>query len=184
MSTSSSRAAFVMADLGIYIFGPWIWTLGLRLAQGRQILARTGKRTLVIGETPWVHQILNNFVSKLFSLSYGVTSLEVQAANPQDDLVHAYAHRVVRGTLLFLGIPDGRCTEQQRSAEAALIMVATCWAAIDASTGRIEPSIMPSTMNRPKRSVSWAMWLTVRLRLASASALRAVARSSGPWSES
>jgi hypothetical protein len=112
-------AAFVMADLGIYIFGPWIWTLGLRLAQGRQILARTGKRTLVIGETPWVHQILNNFVSKLFSLSYGVTSLEVQAANPQDDLVHAYAHRVVRGTLLFLGIPDGRCTEQQRSAEAA-----------------------------------------------------------------
>ena len=114
--------ALVMADLGLYIFGPWIWTLGLRWAQGRQVLARTGKRTLVIGETPWVHQILNNFVSKLFSLSYGVTSLEVQAANPQDDLVHTYAHRVVRGTLLFLGIPDGRCTEKQRSAEAAAMM--------------------------------------------------------------
>jgi hypothetical protein len=38
------------------------------------MLARTGKRTLVIGETPWVHQILYNFVGKLFSLSYGVTS--------------------------------------------------------------------------------------------------------------
>jgi hypothetical protein len=112
----------VMADLGIYIFGPWIWTIGLRLAQGRQVLARTGKRTLVIGEAQWIHQILNNFVSKLFALSYGVTSLEVQAANPQDDLVHSYAHRVVRGTLLFLGIPDGRCTEQQRSAEAAALM--------------------------------------------------------------
>lgn len=115
-------AALVMADLGLYIFGPWIWTLGLRIAQGRQVLARTGKRTLVIGEAQWIHQILNNFVSKLFALSYGVTSLEVQAANPQDDLVHSYAHRVVRGTLLFLGIPDGRCTEQQRSAEAAALM--------------------------------------------------------------
>lgn len=114
--------ALAMADLGIYIFGPWLWTIGLRLAQGRQVLARAGKRTLVIGETPWVHQILSNFVSKLFSLSYGVTSLEVQAANPQDDLVHSYAHRIVRGTLLFLGIPDGRCSEQQRSEETAAMM--------------------------------------------------------------
>jgi hypothetical protein len=114
--------ALAMADLGIYIFGPWIWTIGLRLAQGRQLLARAGKRTLVIGETAWVHQILSNFVSKLFSLSYGVTSLEVQAANPQDDLVHSYAHRIVRGTLLFLGIPDGRCSEQQHSEETAALM--------------------------------------------------------------
>lgn len=45
-----------LADLWIYIFGPWIWILGLRLAQGRQLFARTGKRTLLIGETPWVHQ--------------------------------------------------------------------------------------------------------------------------------
>ena len=114
--------ALAIADLGIYIFGPWIWTIGLRLAQGRQVLARTGKRTLVIGETPWVHQILGNFVSKLFSLSYGVASLEVQVADPQDDLVHSYAHRVVRGTLLFLGIPDGRCSELQHSEETAAMM--------------------------------------------------------------
>jgi hypothetical protein len=41
-----------LADIAIYIFGPWLWTLGLRCIQGRQLLARTGKRTLVIGDVP------------------------------------------------------------------------------------------------------------------------------------
>ena len=106
----------------MYIFGPWIWSLGLRLAQDRQLFARTGKRTLVIGETPWVHKVLGNFVSKLFSLSYGVASVDVHGANPKDDLVHCYAHRIVRGSLLYLGIPDGRCSEMQHSQELSTIM--------------------------------------------------------------
>jgi len=114
--------SLALADLGVYIFGPWIWSLGLRLAQGRQLFARIGKRTLVIGETPWVHQVLGNFVSKLFSLSYGVASVDVHGANPQDDLVHCYAHRIVRGSLLYLGIPDGRCSEMQNSQELSTIM--------------------------------------------------------------
>ena len=118
----SLSVSLALADLGIYIFGPWIWSVGLRLAQGRQVFARTGKRTLVIGETPWVQQVLGNFVSKLFSLSYGVASVEVHGANPQDDLVHCYAHRIVRGTLLYLGIPDGRCSEMQNSQELATMM--------------------------------------------------------------
>ncbi|MEH2310146.1 MAG: hypothetical protein V7K18_11815 [Nostoc sp.] len=46
------------------------------------LLARTGKRTLVIGDVPWVHQLLTAYVSKLFSLSYGIASLEVHGANP------------------------------------------------------------------------------------------------------
>ncbi|HYP03783.1 MAG TPA: hypothetical protein VER57_04455, partial [Cyanobium sp.] len=57
-----------------------------------------------------------------FSLSYGITSLEIHGANPQDDLVHEHAHRVVRGSLLFLGVPDGRCSQKQRSAENAVIL--------------------------------------------------------------
>jgi len=113
-----------LVDIGIYIFGPWLWTLGLRLVQKRQLLARTGKRTLVIGDIPWVQQILSNYVSKLFSLSYGITSLAVYGANPQDDLVHQFAHRVVRGTLLFFGVPDGRCSEKQRNQENAVLMTA------------------------------------------------------------
>jgi hypothetical protein len=114
--------AVASTDLGIYIFGPWIWTLGLRLMQRRQLLARTGKRSVLIGEAPWVHHLLTSYVSKLFALSYGITSLEIHDANPQDDLVHEHAHRVVRGSLVFLGVPDGRCSQKQRSAENAVIL--------------------------------------------------------------
>ncbi|MEA5414001.1 hypothetical protein [Synechococcus sp. BA-132 BA5] len=112
------------ADVALYVFGPWCWTLGLRLLQGRQLMARTGRRTLVIGEAEGLHQLLNNFVSKLFALSYGITALEVHGADPGDHLLHGYAHRVVRGTLLFLGIPDGRCSQQQRANANAVILAA------------------------------------------------------------
>ena len=113
-----------LADIVIYIFGAWFWTLGLRLVQKRQLFARTGKRTLVIGDIPWVHQLLKTYVSKLFSLSYGIASLEIHGANPEDHLLHQFAHRVVRGTLLFLGIPDGRCSLKQQSQANAVLMTA------------------------------------------------------------
>lgn len=116
-------APFVtLADIAIYIFGPWLWTLGLRYFQGRQLLARTGKRTLVIGDVPWVHQLLKSYVSKLFSLSYGISSLEVHAGNPQDHMLHNFGHRLVRGTLVFLGVPDGRRSRMQKNDESAVIM--------------------------------------------------------------
>jgi hypothetical protein len=111
-----------LADIGIYIFGAWFWTLGLRLIQKRQLFARTGKRTLVIGDIPWVHQLLKTYVSKLFSLSYGITSLEVHGSNPQDHLLHNFGHRVARGTLIFLGVPDGRCSQKYQCKENAVFM--------------------------------------------------------------
>ncbi|MDZ4877589.1 MAG: hypothetical protein CLLPBCKN_007024 [Chroococcidiopsis cubana SAG 39.79] len=111
-----------LVDIAIYIFGPWFWTLALRYFQGRQLLARTGKRTLIIGDVPWVSKLLKSYVSKLFSLSYGIASLEVHGANPSDDLLHDFGHRVVRGTLLFLGLPDGRRGQKQKQQESAVIM--------------------------------------------------------------
>ena len=111
-----------LVDIGIYIFGSWLWTLGLRYFQGRQLFARIGKRTLVIGDVPWVNQILRNYVSKLFSLSYGIASLEVHGANPENELLHDYGHRVVRGTLLFLGVPDGRRSKKLKQQQNAVIM--------------------------------------------------------------
>lgn len=113
-----------VVDIGIYIFGAWFWTLGLRLIQRRQLLARTGKRTVVIGDDPWVHRLLSTYVSKLFSLSYGITSVDVHGADPQDHLLHRFGHRVIRGTLLFLGIPDGRCSQLQQAEEEAVVMTA------------------------------------------------------------
>ena len=111
-----------LIDIGIYIFGSWLWTLGLRYFQNRELLARTGKRTLVIGDVPWVNKILGNYVSKLFSLSYGIASLEVHGANPENDLLHDFGHRVVRGTLLYLGVPDGRRSQKLKQQENAVIM--------------------------------------------------------------
>jgi hypothetical protein len=111
-----------LVDIGIYIFGSWLWTLGLRYFQRRQLLARIGKRTLVIGDVPWVHQLLKNYVSKLFSLSYGIASIEVHGANPEDELLHEYGHRVVRGTLLFLGVPDGRKSQKLKQKENSVIL--------------------------------------------------------------
>ncbi|MDV2990378.1 MAG: hypothetical protein N4J56_000032 [Chroococcidiopsis sp. SAG 2025] len=111
-----------LVDIAIYIFGSWLWTLGLRYFQGRQLLARIGKRTLVIGDVTWVSKLLKSYVSKLFSLSYGIASLEVHGANPEDDLLHDFGHRVVRGTLLFLGVPDGRRGQKQKHQENAAIM--------------------------------------------------------------
>ena len=110
------------ADIAIYIFGPWLWTLLLRLIQGRQLLARMGKRTLVIGDVSWVSQLLQAYVSKLFSLSYGIASLEVHGSNPQHSLLHAFGHRVVRGTLILLGVPDGRRSPKQKASESAVLM--------------------------------------------------------------
>jgi hypothetical protein len=130
----------MLLDIAIYIFGVWFWTLGLRLVQKRQLLARLGKRSLVIGDVPWVHQILKTYVSKLFSLSYAVTSLDVHGANPQDHLLHHFAHRVVRGSLLFLGVPDGRSSQKQRSAARAVLLTAKQASGIQ--TWRTGPEIM------------------------------------------
>ena len=109
-------------DIAVYIFGAWLWTLAIRYFQGRQLFARMGKRTLVIGDVPWVNQLLQAYVSKLFSLSYGIATIEVHSANPQNHLLHAFGHRVVRGTLIWLGVPDGRRSQQLQEAENAVIM--------------------------------------------------------------
>ena len=120
--TAFLTPAIAIADIGVYIFGAWLWTLIIRCCQGRQILARTGKRTLIIGDITWVNQLLQAYVSKLFSLSYGIATIEVHSANPQDSLLHTFGHRVVRGTLIWLGIPDGRRSQEQQAAENAAIM--------------------------------------------------------------
>lgn len=110
------------ADVGIYIFGPWLWTLGLRWGQRRPLLARTGRRSMVVGEAPWIQPLLTNYISKLFSLSYGIATVDVQGADVGDHLLHTHAHRLVRGSLLFLGCPDGRGSDLKRAeADAALL---------------------------------------------------------------
>jgi hypothetical protein len=130
------RESALVADVAVYIFGPWFWTMALRWLQRRPLLARTGRRTLVIGEASWIHPLLTNYISKLFALSFGIASVDVQGGEVGDHLLHTHAHRLVRGTLLFFGVPDGRGNGLSRAdADAALCQ----------ATSKTEPLATPKT---------------------------------------
>ncbi len=100
--------AFRVLDAFLYIMLPKLFSYMLRLCENRTVFARHGKRTLVICDVPWVHMCLENYVSKLFALSYSFLNIEVHGSCAHDDMVHCFTHRVARGTLLALGRPDGR----------------------------------------------------------------------------
>eukprot|EP00435_Cladocopium_sp_Y103_P032393 s5_g8.t1 len=95
-------------DAAVFIFLPQLMMLLIRVLQRRPLLHRMTARTVVIGDIPWVAQSVEAFLSKLVACSYSATSLTVFSANPADHLVHRMTHRVVRGTLLACGRPDGR----------------------------------------------------------------------------
>ncbi|KAK3287859.1 hypothetical protein CYMTET_4650 [Cymbomonas tetramitiformis] len=95
-------------DAILYIFLPLWMTILLRLWEKRHPLHRLGTRTVVVGDVPWVAQSIEAFLSKLFGCSYSIASLNVASGNPVDHLVHRHTHRVVRGSLIAVGRPDGR----------------------------------------------------------------------------
>ena len=63
------------------------------MLQRRSIWARLGRRTLVIVDLPYVHQLLEAYVSKKFALSYSIASLDVHGTDPLDHFVHSFTHR-------------------------------------------------------------------------------------------
>ncbi|CAM9094028.1 unnamed protein product, partial [Phaeothamnion confervicola] len=93
----------------------------MRRWEGRRSGARMGKRTLVIADVPYVHQLLENFVSKCFALSYGFQSIEVHGTSPNDHFVHRFTHRVARGTLIAVGRPDGRICSLLKTEKTVLL---------------------------------------------------------------
>ena len=106
-----------------YVFLAKVITWLLRLLTGRPLFQRMGKPSLVIVETPCNHQLLEAFVSKLFSLSYGFCSIEVHGASGLDHFLHRFAHRVSRGLLLAVGRPDGRLCCLSKSEQTTLLSV-------------------------------------------------------------
>lgn len=111
----------ILGDTAIYILGSWLWTLILRYSQRRQILARTGTRTLIIVDVPWVNALIESYLSKMAANSYGVTSIEVHGVSP-NDAGHKFLHRTTRGKNIFLGIPDGRGNLELKDLEDAVIV--------------------------------------------------------------
>ena len=97
-----------MADAIFYIYCGKLITWGCRWVDGRPMSARMGKRTIVIVDTPCVHQLAESFVSKLYSQGYSFRGVDVHGASGLDHFVHRFTHRVTRGVLLAIGRPDGR----------------------------------------------------------------------------
>ncbi len=108
----SSRFLYLtrLFDAIIYFFLPQINVIILRVIQKRPLRHRMVGRTVVIGDIPWVAQAAEAFLSKIFACSYSIAGINVHSGNPSDHLVHRMTHRVVRGTLLICGRPDGRLT--------------------------------------------------------------------------
>ena len=108
-------------DALIYFFLPQVNIIILRLIQKRNLRHRMVGRTVIIGDIPWVAQAADAFFSKLFACSYSIAGLNVLHGNPADHLVHRHTHRIVRGSLLLVGRPDGRLSGLT-SAEATVCL--------------------------------------------------------------
>jgi len=105
----------------IYIGKNLTWLL--RWVTGRPIAARMGGRTIVVVDSPCIHQLTENFASKLFSQAYSFCMPNVHGASGLDHFVHRFTHRVVRGVLLAVGRPDGRLCVLAKSEAAVLLAV-------------------------------------------------------------
>jgi hypothetical protein len=58
---------------------------------------------------------------QIFACSYSIAGLNVLSGNPSDHFVHRHTHRVVRGSLVICGRPDGRLSALS-TAEAAVCL--------------------------------------------------------------
>lgn len=112
------------ADIIIYILLHWFFTLGLRLLQGRELLARTGTRSLLISAVPHVGKPLEAFATKTVANSYELATWIIHEANPVNDQLDRQAHRTTRGKLVIVSVPDGRYGNKLRLQEEAAIMTA------------------------------------------------------------
>ena len=110
-------------DASVYFWLPQINITILRLVQRRNLLHRMVGRTVVIGDIPWVAQCAEAFLSKIFAVSYSIASINVLSGNPADHLVHRHTHRVVRGSLVICGRPDGRLSALSTGESAVCLSV-------------------------------------------------------------
>jgi len=125
--TAEGKLLKVLVETAYFLFAGVAFTLLLRWIQGRPLWDRVFVgRTLVLGDEPYVKSLLSQYVSKLFSLAYEFTGfVGIHAADTRSsDLLHTYGHRMTRGLVLYLGLPDGRWPGRER-AEAAVCMTSS-----------------------------------------------------------
>ncbi|KAL3922859.1 MAG: hypothetical protein SGILL_001978 [Bacillariaceae sp.] len=143
-------------DSLIYFFLPQINVILVRLIQKRNLLHRMTGRTVVVGDIPWVAQSAEAFLSKIFARSYSIAGLNVHSGNPSDHLVHRHTHRIVRGTLLVCGRPDGRL-EGLTSAECSVNLAVNQASSIQSIGGTCESITIghnPSRLHLTKTDIT------------------------------
>lgn len=97
------------ADAFLAMFMPFILTtLVYRSWTHRPRWARMGAPSMVIGDSPTVHQITEAYISKLGALAPASMVMNVHGGNPEDHFGARYAHRIVRGTEIVAGLPSDR----------------------------------------------------------------------------
>lgn len=98
--------AIASADAFLAMAMPFFMTTLLyRTWSKRPRWARMGAPTMVVGDSPANHQIVEAFVSKLGANAPGSMSMDVHGGNPEDHFGARFAHRIVRGTNLVVGMP-------------------------------------------------------------------------------
>lgn len=123
-ATSVGLFLRVLFKTAYFLFAGVAFMLILRWLQQRPLWDRVFVgRALVIGDEPYVKDLLSQYVSKLFSLAYEFAGFAgIHAANTRSgEMLHTYGHRITRGLLFYLGMPDGRWPDRER-AEAAICM--------------------------------------------------------------
>jgi hypothetical protein len=112
-----------LANAVMYVFIVKLVTWADRWLCGRPMWARLGMRTVVVVDTPCVHQLVESYVSKLYSQAFSFCTVDVHGASGVDHFVHRFTHRVARGLLLAVGRPDGRLCCLTNSEAAVLLAV-------------------------------------------------------------
>jgi hypothetical protein len=115
--------AIQIGDALIYVFLVKLVTWTDRWVCGRPMWARIGMRTVVVVDTPCVHQLVEAYVSKLYSQAFSFCTVDVHGASGVDHFVHRFTHRVARGLLLAVGRPDGRLCCLTNAESAVLLSV-------------------------------------------------------------
>ncbi len=105
--TWSGGAVFALFCTTLTLAFGWAAALIYRQFTHRvQKKARLGKPTMVIGDTPAVHQSIEINASKRGSLAIKSQDVDYHGGNPIDHLGARFIHRLRRGTVLLFGLPE------------------------------------------------------------------------------
>ena len=113
--------AVAALDALLYAFFPVVAALALRFVQKRTMLARFGRRTIMVLDVPMVHQCAVAFGQKLFGLSYGLNGVDFAGANPRGHRTAGRPDRTSKFSVASIRPIFGRVDRSRRVLEADLI---------------------------------------------------------------